>query len=68
VQLLNQPFPQEWRDVLWRRVPLYSLINPDEQVQFEREIQLFLGEQRIYIDHTAFASYQNFSDESFGLE
>ena len=44
----QRPFPGEWREVLWRRVPQYSLFSPDEQQSFEREIQVFLGEQRIY--------------------
>lgn len=46
--LVSAPFPGEWREVLWRRVPQYSLFSPDEQQSFEREIQVFLGEQRIY--------------------
>lgn len=48
VRLLNEPFPTAYRDVLWRRVPMYSLLSSDEQTRFEREIQIFLGEQRIY--------------------
>jgi Mlc titration factor MtfA (ptsG expression regulator) len=46
--LVSAPFPTEWREVLWRRVPHYSLLTADEQGSFEREIQVFLGEQRIY--------------------
>lgn len=46
--LIAAPFPGAWREVLWRRVPHYSLLNPPEQERFEREIQVFLGEQRIY--------------------
>ncbi len=46
--LVSAPFPSDWREVLWRRVPQYSLLSPDEQQSFEREVQVFLGEQRIY--------------------
>ena len=45
---ITEPFPETWRDVLQRRVPLYSLLSPGEQQRFESEIQIFLGEQRIY--------------------
>lgn len=43
-----QPFPESWRDVLLRRVPLYRQLDPIETRRFEREIQIFLSEQRIY--------------------
>jgi Mlc titration factor MtfA (ptsG expression regulator) len=42
------PFPDPWREVLQRRVPLYALLSKSEQERFESEIQVFLGEQRIY--------------------
>jgi len=48
LSLITAPFPGEWREVLWRRVPYYSLLTTEEQERFEREIQVFLGEQRIY--------------------
>lgn len=48
LSLVTTPFPGSWREVLWRRVPHYALLTPTEQQQFEREIQVFLGEQRIY--------------------
>jgi hypothetical protein len=48
LSLVTTPFPGAWREVLWRRVPYYSLLTPEEQERFEREVQVFLGEQRIY--------------------
>ncbi len=48
LSLISAPFPSDWREVLWRRVPYYSLLTQPEQERFEREIQVFLGEQRIY--------------------
>lgn len=47
-RFLAAPFPETWRQILTRRVPLYSLLSPSEQARFESEIQIFLGEQRIY--------------------
>lgn len=41
-------FPAAWREVLQRRVPLYSQLEDGERRRFEQEIQIFLGEQRIY--------------------
>lgn len=46
--LITEPFPETWREVLQRRVPLYALLSPGEQQRFESEIKIFLGEQRIY--------------------
>lgn len=48
LRLLGAPFPRPWRDVLWRRVSMYSFLSKAEQARFEREILLFMGEQRIY--------------------
>ena len=41
-------FPAAWREVLQRRVPLYAQLEDGERRRFEQEIQMFLGEQRIY--------------------
>ena len=41
-------FPAAWREILNRRVPLYAQLDDDERRRFEQEIQMFLGEQRIY--------------------
>ncbi len=41
-------FPAAWREVLQRRVPLYAQLEDGERRRFEQEIQIFLGEQRIY--------------------
>lgn len=48
LRLLRTPFPDPWRETLEQRVPLYGLLSPSEKQRFESEIQLFLGEQRIY--------------------
>lgn len=47
-RLFEAPFPPPWRTVLERRIPLYALLSPSERQHFEGEIQVFLGEQRIY--------------------
>ena len=41
-------FPAAWREILTRRVPLYAQLDDEERRRFEQEIQIFLGEQRIY--------------------
>lgn len=48
LRLLSAPFPAPWRETLEQRVALYGLLSPSEKQRFESEIQLFLGEQRIY--------------------
>jgi Mlc titration factor MtfA (ptsG expression regulator) len=47
-RLRSAAFPPIWRHVLERRVPLYSQLDDSERRRFEGEIQVFLGEQRIY--------------------
>lgn len=47
-QLMAAPFPDAWREILQRRVQLYSQLAGDERRRFETEIQIFLGEHRIY--------------------
>lgn len=47
-ELTRVPFPDAHREVLLRRVPLYLQLDAPERLRFEREIQIFLGEQRIY--------------------
>jgi Mlc titration factor MtfA (ptsG expression regulator) len=41
-------FPAAYREILLRRVPLYSQLDESERRRFEHEIQVFLSEQRIY--------------------
>jgi Mlc titration factor MtfA (ptsG expression regulator) len=47
-RLSTADFPDRWREILQRRVPLYSLLSPSERQRFDGEVQIFLGEQRIY--------------------
>lgn len=64
-RLADSPFPDSWREILYRRVSLYSLLSPSEQERFEAEIKTFLGEQRIYPlggDKSEFAP--NINDET----
>jgi len=70
-RLIAAPFPEAWREILTRRVPLYSLLSPSERQRFESEIMVFLGEQRIYAlgsfgddDGKAAADRPALSDES----
>lgn len=47
-RLLREPFPPAWREVLERRVPIYLSLDDVERRRFESEVQIFLGEQRIF--------------------
>lgn len=47
-KLLREPFPQAWREVLEQRVPIYLQLDDVERRRFENEVQIFLGEQRIF--------------------
>ncbi|MCS6912129.1 MAG: zinc-dependent peptidase [Myxococcales bacterium] len=47
-QVLRQPFPLAWREVLLRRVPFYRHLSVQESQRFEEEIQIFLAEHTIY--------------------
>ena len=46
--LAQEPFPQEWRKVLERRIPYYEMLDEAGRRRFEFDIQVFLSEQTIY--------------------
>ncbi len=46
-RILAQPFPPEWEAVLQKEIPFFRALEPAEQVDFRRQIQVFLGEKRI---------------------
>ena len=46
-EILGQPFPAEWEQVLRREVVFYRALDPEGQERFRRELQVFLGEKRI---------------------
>lgn len=41
----HPPFPAEWRDILSKMVKHYSYLNPNEQNQLERLVQVFADEK-----------------------
>jgi Mlc titration factor MtfA (ptsG expression regulator) len=41
----SRPFPQAWRSVLRRRIPLYRQMPPDLQLQLRRRVLEFLAEK-----------------------
>lgn len=47
-KLLREPFPKAWREILEQRVPIYLQLDDAERRRFENEVQIFLGEQRIF--------------------
>ena len=46
-EILAQPFPPKWLEVLEREVIFYRALDPAEQLRFRRELQVFLGEKLI---------------------
>ncbi len=47
-KLLSEPFPQEWRDLLRRRILFYRRLDEEGRQRFERNVRIFLAEQRIF--------------------
>ena len=45
---LQQPFPKAWRKLLRKQVPIYNHLEPAQQQQLERRVQLFLNEKSFY--------------------
>ncbi len=41
----RQPFPPAWRDILRRRMPLYSRLPPDLQLQLKKHVQVLVAEK-----------------------
>jgi Mlc titration factor MtfA (ptsG expression regulator) len=46
-RILAQTFPSEWENVLLEHVVFYRALDPDGRREFQRELQVFLGEKRI---------------------
>jgi Mlc titration factor MtfA (ptsG expression regulator) len=45
-RLRAQPFPEEWRHILERNVPYYRCLTPEDQLELQGHIQVFLAEKR----------------------
>jgi Mlc titration factor MtfA (ptsG expression regulator) len=45
--LLAQPFPVEWEAALQREVVFFRALEPADQQDFRRQVQVFLGEKRV---------------------
>jgi hypothetical protein len=46
--LLREPFPEAWRAVLERAVPLHGRLEPGRRREFEQGIQVFLDQVRFH--------------------
>jgi len=44
---IKQPFPETWRSFLDQWVAYYRMLKPDEKARFERDVWIFLKENRI---------------------
>jgi len=44
-EILKEPFPLKWREILEERVTHYSFLNSDEKIQMEQLVQVFIAEK-----------------------
>lgn len=44
----RKPFPETWRMILENKVDFYKKLDPESRRYFERDIRIFLSEQRIF--------------------
>ena len=52
-RLLNDPMPDEWKQLLDTRVAFYRRLPDDQKRRFENNVRLFVAEQRIVSVHGA---------------
>ncbi|MEZ9596571.1 zinc-dependent peptidase [Shewanella sp. 10N.261.52.F9] len=46
LNITQQPFPHEWREILKRRIPFFRMLPADLQLQLKKHIQVFINEKR----------------------
>ncbi len=46
-ELLEKPFPEEWRKILEKRVLYYRNLEPERKKEFEERVKRFLAEKKI---------------------
>ncbi|RLE25087.1 MAG: peptidase [Acidobacteria bacterium] len=46
-RILARPFPTEWEEILQREVVFFRALEPEDQMRFRRDLQVFLGEKLI---------------------
>jgi Mlc titration factor MtfA (ptsG expression regulator) len=44
-QIRRQPFPQDWRKIIKHRIPYFSTMPTDLQLQLKKHIQVFIAEK-----------------------
>ncbi len=47
-ELLEKPFPEEWRKILNERVIYYRNLEPEKKKEFEERVKRFIAEKKIY--------------------
>ena len=47
-RLMNQPFPEQWKQVLRERMPVYAALRPEERSTLECLVKRFLDEKEFY--------------------
>lgn len=45
-RISQQPFPQEWADILNKNIPYYSTLTPQEHAELQGDILVFLAEKK----------------------
>ena len=46
-EILKEPFPAKWREILEERVTHYSFLSSDEKIHLEQLVQVFVAEKKI---------------------
>lgn len=47
-RLMRRDFPENWRNILNKKIEYYRTLGPEDQKRFERELQFFLAEKKIH--------------------
>ncbi|SDL77713.1 hypothetical protein SAMN05421823_10887 [Catalinimonas alkaloidigena] len=46
-RVLAEPFPEQWREILQKRVSFYRKLSDEEKARFEKRVQLFLARTNV---------------------
>ena len=46
-EILKEPFPAKWREILEERVTHYSFLSSDERIHLEQLVQVFVAEKKL---------------------
>jgi len=47
-RILKEPFPEEWRAIMEKRLPFYRLLDEERKRRLERDVQVFVREKYFF--------------------